>query len=264
MLLASNLRRNRVAWYPSAGTDFRPLLYLHPDFQSQCNVPKPDVYLFSDCLDYPGEKLLEHGVLFEDTRTRLTALSVEFIGVLNLSVRPELVHFSNPHPLRNHVYKINVQIESTELSPSTATVYYAFCENTALANYLIRHRIRVSHLIRVCYVNAMGGSAASGVWLMNATEALRTEFLISDKNADWYTESTNWREADDFAVQHFRGIPSHPHAQLDLMDIKMWGGSNTFWYKVSSNSTDDYVLPYAKINYRMGVPQPQGTIGNLK
>ncbi len=262
MLLASNLHRNRVAWYPSAGTDFRPLLYLHPDFQSQCNVPNPDVYLFSDCSDDASEKLLNNGVLFEDSRTRLTALSVELIGVLNLSVRPELVHFSNPHPRRNHVYKINVQIESTKLRPSTATVYYAFCENTALANYLIQHRMRVSHLIRVRYGDSFGGSAASGVWFMNATEALRTEFLISDKNAAWYTEPINWSEADDFAVQYFRYIPSHPHAQLDLMDIKMWGTNKTFWYKVSSNSTDEYVPPYAKINYRMGVTQPQGTIGN--
>jgi hypothetical protein len=191
------------------------------------------VYLFSDCSDDASEKLLNPGVLFEDSRTRLTALSVEFMGVLNLSVRPELVHIGAPNPRRNHVYKINVQIESAELSPLTATVYYAFCENTALANYLIHQRIRVSHLIRVRYGDSFGGSTASGIWFMNATEALRTEFFISDKNAAWYTEPMNWSEADDFAVQYFLGIPIHPIAQLELVDTKMWGTNNTFWYKVS-------------------------------
>jgi hypothetical protein len=43
----------------------------------------------------------------------------------------------------------------------------------------------------------------------------------------------NWSEADDFAVQYFLGIPIHPIAQLELVDTKMWGTNNTFWYKVS-------------------------------
>jgi hypothetical protein len=59
------------------------------------------------------------------------------------------------------------------------------------------------------------------------------DIFISDKNAAWYTEPMNWSEADDFAVQYFLGIPIHPIAQLELVDTKMWGTNNTFWYKVS-------------------------------
>lgn len=233
MILASKLHKARVAWYPSAGTDFRPILYLHPDYQSQCNVPKPDIYLFSDILDFPSSKFISGNVLHEDSKTKLTALSVDYIGILKLPVRPELVPSSNPHQFTNHLYKIHVQIESTELERSSVTVYYAFCENTALANYLIGHRVRVSHLIRVCYGSAFGGSAASGAWLLNTTQALRTECMISDKVANWYYEPSDWREADDFAVKYFRHISTNNNSSLELVDQASWGTHSTYWYKLS-------------------------------
>jgi hypothetical protein len=191
--------------------------------------------LFSDILGDASEKWFSKaGVLYEDSRTKMTAISVELTGHLKLPARRELVHSSETHPLGNHIYKIIVKIESNKLSPpTTATIFYAFCENTSLANYLIATRAHVSHLIRVRYGNGMGGSAASGAWLINILQALRTECLISDKIADWYYDKSVWREADYFAVQNFRRIPNHSNSQLDLMDIIKWAGRNTFWYEVS-------------------------------
>ena len=233
MTLASELRNARVAWYPSAGTDFRPILYLHPDYQSQCNIPKPDAYLFSEISDSPSRKFLIGSVLHEDSRTKLTALQIDRIEIMKLPVRPELVRYSNPHLFTNHVYKICVQIESSELGRSSVTIYYAFCENTALANYLMRFRTRVSHLIKVCYGSGFGGSLATGAWLLNTTQALRTECLISDKVIDGDYLLCNWRPADDFAVEHFRHIPTNNNSILELVDQAIWGTHSTNWYKLS-------------------------------
>lgn len=231
-----NLRNPRVAWYPSAGNDFRSLLFLHPEYQADCVVPPPDVFLFSDVLDYPSRSFLNTPILYEDSRTTLTVLSMKMVGTLELPQRPELVHFTERHELTNQIYLMMVKIESNSLSERIVPVYYAFCENTALADYLIRRRIKVSHLIRVCYGIAFGGSAASGAWLLNAIEPLKCEAFISDKNEHWYRAPLDWREADDFAVNNFISIPNQSNVELAEFSQKRWGGHETFWYRTTYNN----------------------------
>lgn len=53
-------REPRIAWYPSAGEDFRDLMYLHPRFRQrspamQPEPPAPDIFLHSDY--FPWESL---------------------------------------------------------------------------------------------------------------------------------------------------------------------------------------------------------------
>ncbi len=168
-------------------------------------------------------------VLYEDSRTKLTATSVELIDILTLPARRELIHSIDAGGRRNHVYRLNVLIESKKFSPSQATIYYAFCENTALARYLIDIHAQVSHLVRVCYGEAFGGSAASGAWLFNIISELGTECLISDKPTSWYLDRTNWREADEFAVKYFRFPSPNQNLRFEETNIVSWRGTNTYW-----------------------------------
>lgn len=231
-----NLRNPRVAWYPSAGNDFRSLLFLHPEYQADCVVPPPDVFLFSDVAHYPSKSFLNTPILYEDSRTTLTVLSMKMVGTLGLPQRPELVH-AERHELTNQVYLMEVKIESSSLNERIVPVYYAFCENTALADYLIRRRIKVSHLIRVCYGNGWGGSLASGAWLLNAIKPLQCEAFISDRNEHWYRALLEWREADDFAINQFRSIPNQSNlVELAEFSQKMWDGIETFWYRTTYNN----------------------------
>ena len=73
----------RIAWYPSAGTDFRALLYLHPDFarKEPAATPDPappDIFLFTDYFPWSSSKFLDGHLVHVDPRTtiRLAALAL--------------------------------------------------------------------------------------------------------------------------------------------------------------------------------------------
>ena len=53
----------RIAWYPSAGEDFRPLLYLHPKFSNlnrgiRQEPQTPDLFIFTDYFPWKSSKFL--------------------------------------------------------------------------------------------------------------------------------------------------------------------------------------------------------------
>jgi len=230
----AQLKNARVAWYPSAGTDFRPLLYLHHNYQTGLIAPPPDVYLFSNICDLPKDCILSGAILRDDSRTRMTVESSKLVQELNLPIHPELVYYEeNENQLSNHVYKLNVRVESDMLGVRNVIVFYAFCENTALANKLIQNRIKVSHLIKVGYGAGWGLSKASGAWLLNATRAFKSECLISDWDEQMYTAPLYRKEGDDFAIRLFNSIPRQAQVELEQVDYKMCTGRDTYWYQLS-------------------------------
>jgi len=230
----AKLKNARVAWYPSAGTDFRPLLYLHHNYQTGLSAPPPDVYLFSNICDHPRHCIEMGAVLHSDARTKMTVKSSEMVQVLNLPIRPEVVyHECGEHPLINQVYKLEVQVESDLLGVSKVTLYYAFCENTALADKLILYGIKVSHVIRVGFGDGWGLSKSSGAWLLNALSALKSECLISDWDKRMYEQSLNRKDGDYFAISHFKGIPKQVEVELSQVDYKVCTGRETYWYQLT-------------------------------
>ena len=63
----------RIAWYPSAGEDFRPLLYLHPKF-SKINraigqePQTPDLFIFTDYYPYESSKFLDSKTIYSSIK----------------------------------------------------------------------------------------------------------------------------------------------------------------------------------------------------
>ncbi|PMP84152.1 MAG: hypothetical protein C0175_00615, partial [Caldisericum exile] len=75
-----------IAWYPSAGNDFHPLLYLSPAY-SRYNPPKenveesfPDIFLFTDY--YPWENFSFSTTIYQDKRTNITVNNIEELPLL--------------------------------------------------------------------------------------------------------------------------------------------------------------------------------------
>lgn len=64
----------RIAWYPSAGEDFRALMYLHPNF-SKSNEAKgeepspPDIFLYTDYFPWRNSAFLDTRTIYADSRT---------------------------------------------------------------------------------------------------------------------------------------------------------------------------------------------------
>lgn len=94
----------KVLWYPSAGEDFRPNVFLteyHIEFERTHHgrhFLKPDLFVFS-CLgpevNAVKSKILDTGVLFEDPNTRITCNNIQETGLnrtlLDLEVSPDYI-----------------------------------------------------------------------------------------------------------------------------------------------------------------------------
>jgi len=66
----------RIAWYPSAGEDFRPLLFLHPGYSKinpsdQEEPASPDLFLFTDYFPWNYSTFLDSIFIYDDHRTTL-------------------------------------------------------------------------------------------------------------------------------------------------------------------------------------------------
>ena len=64
----------RIAWYPSAGEDFRALLYLDPSYSrinpaSVLEPQSPDIFLFTDYYPWKYSRFLDDRTIYSDSRT---------------------------------------------------------------------------------------------------------------------------------------------------------------------------------------------------
>jgi len=198
----------RIAWYPSAGEDFRPLLYLHPNF-SKLNPgihqePKaPDIFLFTDY--FPGRlpTFLKSKNIYSSKKTTILIEHIEVLPNLNLlPLHKELVQFQRGGQATDKAVFLKIKIDSDRLGSIIYPVVYAFAENeTFYCKKLIHHNAKISHIIHVRYGGGCGGGGrAKGGWLLNILEKLHTELLITDGRLYWQT-------GDDFIFRFCSSIP---------------------------------------------------------
>lgn len=180
-------REPRIAWYPSAGTDFRDLMYLSPRVAEAFpsagpEPPPPDLFLHTDYYPWSATGPLPAGpVLHEDRHTRVSVRDLEELPRCDLPLDPELVRFPEGSDLTGRAFFLWIALRSDRLGEITAPVLYVFAENTAFwAERLLPAGARLSHLIRVRYGGGFGGSAASGVWILHTLAALGVEVFITD------------------------------------------------------------------------------------
>jgi len=177
----------RIAWYPSAGNDFRALFYLHPSY-SQLNPaneqePKPpDLFLFTDYFPWESLNFLNSKIIYSDSRTKVIIEYIEELPKLNLPLHKNLVHFKDGSSLTNRVVFLKIRIESNKLGIISYPVVYAFAENESFyCDKLIPNEASISHIIHVRYGGGFGGGgSAAGVWLLNVLKRLNCELFVTD------------------------------------------------------------------------------------
>ena len=228
--------RKLKAWYPSAGDDFRPLLYLSPSYMETLgsSAPAPvEHYLFSDYWPLDKHpKFLTTGVIFSDRRTCIEVTRVDEMRPMRLPVHPDLVNFPNHHHLTNRVFNLEVQILSDDQARS-ARVTYAFVENTAMANDLIRKRVNITHMINVCYGSGFGGSSIHENWLLHAAAALNTSTFISDRPLPSQVPSYCTHKSAR-ALELYPYIPMEVALDLDEIHSCRWGDHSVRWYHITN------------------------------
>ena len=227
----------RIAWYPSAGTDFRALLYLHPSYSqlhpATGNEPAPpDIFLFTDYFPWKNSTFLDSKTIYSDDRTYITIEHIEELPQLNLPLHNELVHFTEGSAATDKVVFLKIRIHSNKLGNITYPVLYAFAENeTFYCSKIITNKAVISHIIHIRYGGGLGGGGnASGIWLLNVLKQLQCELFITDGHY-------HWQSGDEFALKFCPSIPKVSDAKLTsirVVNSQGWSGhGNVSWNLIS-------------------------------
>ncbi|NBP63801.1 MAG: hypothetical protein EBU66_03850 [Bacteroidetes bacterium] len=243
----------RIAWYPSAGTDFRPLFFLdeafyaeHPPDTGKDPHP-PDIFLFSDynLMSRVFEQALFHKgspIIHDDGRTRVTLMNIENLGKIDF--QPYEIHQENKDNQHyfNSVFFFNVQIESA-FGTFVKPVLYAFCNNEQLCSeLLIPIRAVTSHVIHVRYGHGFGGANCSGLWIQHVLPLLQCEVYIHDN-------LVHNSSLEETVIKHYGNvIPQEQIAKFETirkMNGKCWSESRLIvWQLVERDNNVNIIYHY--------------------
>ena len=216
MLVKELKMRKSICWYPSAGSDFRPLLYLSRPFydkHEELSADKdvfPDLFIMTDYqlseftnyadvyhydylrihhpnnFDKISKGTLRRGdILFRDHCTALTVKSAIPIFINDFDAKKELVTFEYPD-WYGRGYCITVEVNSfgnttKKLGKWDMDIVYLYAENTAFAKQiLIENDINIDFITRVRYGGSFGGSKNFGSWLFYLADKLNVKYYISN------------------------------------------------------------------------------------
>jgi len=202
---AINLLKNkRICWYPSAGPDFRDLLMINEKFL--INGKKldvyPDIYVhnsatFDSYYDiesiFSNPKEAKGKILYKDDKTNISVISATKLEKEDIGYNENYLSIPiNPKLLNRSIY-IKIKIESKRLGTYEKDLIYFVSENGSFAiNYLLKHKLNVSHIIRVTYGNGFGGARYNGNFILHIMNRLKTRYLIcSQFNFDDNCDATN-------------------------------------------------------------------------
>jgi len=217
----------RIAWYPSAGEDFKALLYLHPNY-SQLNPADrqepapPDLFLFTDYYPWQDSTFLDNNVIFSSNKTRVIIESIEALPNLNLPLHVGIVDFPEGSTATDKAIFLQIRVESDTLGIINYPVIYAFAENEAFyCQKLVPKKATISHIIHVRYGGGLGGGGKSnGVWLLNVLNTLSCEMFITDGRHQW-------QSGDTLAMDYCASIPRENTSVLTpirTIESEHWSG----------------------------------------
>lgn len=200
-----------IVWYPSANDDFRPLLFLSPQYakiypSSEQKDVFPDIFLFTDYFPWRNPPFLDNPLIYKDNRTKVIIKEMELLPNLPLPLDPDILHFPNPVPVAyGKVIYFLVEVESILLGALKYPVLYVFNENEAFCSkVLLPQNARISHIFYERYGNGFGGGKASGNWLLGVMKRLQTSQFIYQ----WMHDQMDiGDEAALMLYRNLRGIP---------------------------------------------------------
>lgn len=177
----------RIAWYPSAGEDFRDTLYLHPNFaklvpSTQTEPSSPDIFLHTDYFPWKYSNFLDTRRIYVDDRTSVYLKSMEELPNCNLPLDSGIVDFEQGSVATGRVLFLEIAIDSKKIGKFHAPVIYAFVENAAFCERIaLANAAKFSHIIHIRFGGGLGGGGkSSGIWLLNILKTLACEVLVTD------------------------------------------------------------------------------------
>jgi len=206
----------RIAWYPSAGDDWRDLLFLSERYRhlSPARHPEPaepNIYLHTDYIVGHHfnslNHLADHVLLQDGPRTCITILHQESLPELRLAFHPDLVS-CHPIHLLGRVSFMLLSVASDQLGRWEVPLIYTTVENTSMADLMLRRQAKVSHIVQMRFGHSLGGGCIPPGFLTRLVEPLRTEAFITDRH---------FESAMAMTVPHFESLNTH-----EPIDLNTW------------------------------------------
>ncbi|MEO1855795.1 MAG: hypothetical protein ABGY95_00315 [Rubritalea sp.] len=230
----------RIAWYPSAGSDFNDVSYLYiedadktldwlsrpecrqarenTDTDQPRHFRRPDldpeffkhhIFLHTDYYNWGNSLQFEVGtVLHEQGNTTIKIVGVEQLPDCVLPRNPNLISFPEGNDSNDKVFFMQLEIKRGNTT-SHAPLIYAFVENTAFcAKVLLKHQAQLSHILHIRYGGGLGGGGSSrGVWLQQTLSTFNVEYYIVNNSG-----------SDTGRLDHFsrHGMPFHLGGRSEL------------------------------------------------
>lgn len=177
----------RIAWYPSAHTDFRDLLYLHSAY-SRINPAtgrepeSPNIFLHTDYYPYKHSRFLDTRSIHIDEHTRIKVQLIEELERCDLPLDDRIVNSPEGSQATGRVLFLMLDISSDTLGEFSYPVLYVFSENAAFcAERVLPCNGKFSHIVHIRFGGGLGGGGKStGVWLLNVLRKLNCEVFITD------------------------------------------------------------------------------------
>lgn len=232
----------RIAWYPSAGQDFRDLLYLSPqyarDFPGSEPDPRcPDLFIHTDYFPWSHSAFLDSPLLHRDGRTSVRVSHIEELPRLDLPLDAEIVHFPEGSDATGRVVFMELEVASDLLGSFTVPLIYAFVENAAFcAQTLLPNQAAISHVVHVRYGGGCGGGSASGIWLLNVLRQLNCECLISDGH--YYRQRGDERAWQLYPQLRGDGV-AHPGKTIRIVRGEAWSCHGDVSWQVQDRAREN-------------------------
>jgi hypothetical protein len=221
----------RIAWYPSAGEDFSPLLLLNKYYSNlnptiDVEPAPPDIFLFTDYFPLYSKDSIDKKFVYSSNGTEI---------ILNLIEELPKIHF----PLKGNSYDyyisdngqvffLEATVKSEILGEFKFPVIYAFTENqTFCSRILLKNKSIISHIIhhRYCSGCTPGGKTSSD-WFMKYLERLKCEVYISLGFIDWrHIDNTKYQSYYNYKVK----TPKMRAIRI-LKDNEWHGHGDVIWY----------------------------------
>lgn len=237
-----------ICWYPSAGMDFRPLLFISGWYCGKFGISMdegqemPDLFVLTDYCGFPsyfreeykkegfdflkpGFRLIENE--YYSNSTKITVKSVERLRDLGLPFDRELACFDN-NQAYNSSFLMEVEVESKLdgiVTTYDANVLYITALNELFYNEIIlRHHIKVEYQVLVRYGEGIGGGAMlNPSWIIRSYKELGTKYLISEL-----------RYVDDAEIDENSDKPMPVLEKIYSINAKQWSqhDAEIGWHRV--------------------------------
>jgi hypothetical protein len=185
---------NNIAWYPSAGLDFRDLLELSNPIYTET----PDLFIHTDykpdwSLENPVFETFNIGPVQNEFNRNFNA---KIDDVFELELTEPINYFVNENYVTSHkddtpklakVFLLNVTVSHAGNTISKPVLYFVFENINFLEEILLKNRIKISHFVKFCEGCGFGGNrkSISIVYAFIAKLGVKYLFIDNEEHTDF-------------------------------------------------------------------------------